>query len=137
MASLVVDSVLNPRCEHVVDCHDGVSIGTLCKILSSHSGRLIKTVGHSEWMTALRAEVESNALDHPFLPVLDWLEANMGQFTGSLSVGRPAAFNQRDTIAALDKSTRYLVDIGFLPSEDGSCRPVDQRNIPRFQRSSK
>jgi amino acid adenylation domain-containing protein/thioester reductase-like protein len=139
VASLVVDSVLNPRCEHAVDCHDGVSIGTLCKILSSCSGRLIKTVGHSEWMKALRAEVESNALDHPFLPVLDWLETNIRQFTGSLSVsvGRPAAFNQRDTIAALDISTRYLVDIGFLPKEVGSCRPVDLRNIPRFQRSSK
>ncbi|KAJ5752874.1 acetyl-CoA synthetase-like protein [Penicillium odoratum] len=137
MTSLLVESVLNPQGEQAVDCHDGVSIETLCRILSSHSGRLIRTVDHSEWMMALRADVENNALDHPFLPVLDWFEANMGQFTGPPPVEWPVAFNQRDTIEALDKSTRYLVDIGFLPSEDGSCRPVGQRNIPRFQRSSK
>ncbi|KAJ5628001.1 acetyl-CoA synthetase-like protein [Penicillium lividum] len=135
MTSLLVESVLNPQGEEAVDCHDGVSIEILCRILSSHSGRLIRTVDHSEWMIALRADVENNALEHPFLPVLDWFEANMGQFTPPLEW--PAAFNQRDTIAALDKSTRYLVDIGFLPSEDGICRPVGQRNIPRFQRSSK
>ncbi|CAI7627234.1 unnamed protein product [Penicillium glandicola] len=137
MTSLVVDSVLNPQGEQAVDCHDGVSIETLCKILSNRSGRLIKTVDHSEWMTALRADVESNALDHPFLPVLDRFQANMGQFTGSPPVKWPAAFNQRNTIAALNKSTKYLVGIGFLPSEDGSCQPVGQRNLPRFQRSNK
>jgi amino acid adenylation domain-containing protein/thioester reductase-like protein len=135
ITSLVIDSVLNPQGKQAVDCHDGVSIETLCRILSSCSGRRIRTVDHSEWMSALKADVETNSLDHPFLPVLDWFEANMGQFTDPSPVGLPAAFNERDTIAALDKSTRYLIGIGFLPSEDGSCRPVGQRNIPTFQRS--
>ncbi|KAJ5670060.1 acetyl-CoA synthetase-like protein [Penicillium maclennaniae] len=48
MASLVVNSVLRPQGKHAVDCHDGVSIESLCSILSWRSGRLIKTVGHSE-----------------------------------------------------------------------------------------
>ncbi|KAJ5449567.1 acetyl-CoA synthetase-like protein [Penicillium daleae] len=135
IASLVVESALNPNGEQVVDCHDGVSIGTLCRILSRRSGRIIKPMGHDEWMTALRLEVENNALDHPFLPVLHWLEANMGQFTRPPPVLRPTAFDQRDTIAALDKSSQYLLDIGFLPSGDGGCQLVDRRNIPRFQRS--
>ncbi|KAJ5921745.1 acetyl-CoA synthetase-like protein [Penicillium verhagenii] len=137
ISSLVVDSVLNPQGKEAVDCHDGVLIDTLCRILSNCSGRIIKTMDHSKWMTALRADVETNALDHPFLPVMDWFEANMGQFTGPPPEKCSTALNQRDTIAALDKSTRYLIDIGFLPSEGGSCRPVEQSNITRFVRSSK
>ncbi|KAJ5329053.1 acetyl-CoA synthetase-like protein [Penicillium brevicompactum] len=137
VTSLVVDSVLNPQGKQVVDCHDGVSVETLCKIISSCSGRSIRTVSHGEWMAALRADVERSALDHPFLPVLDWFEANMEQFTGPSLLEWPTAFNQRDTIAALDKSTRYLMSIGFLPCEDGSRMPVGQPSSPQFQRSSK
>ncbi|KAJ5766160.1 acetyl-CoA synthetase-like protein [Penicillium nucicola] len=136
ITSLVVDSVLNLHSEQALDCHDGVPIETFCKILSSCSGRTIKTIGHAEWMTTLRADVESHDMEHPFLPVMDWFEANIRQFMGSSLVKQSAGLSQRDTIAALDKSTQYLVDIGFLPREDGNCRPAEQRNHSRFVRSS-
>ncbi|KAI9044185.1 Nonribosomal peptide synthetase 8 [Aspergillus affinis] len=113
MASLVVDTVLNPQGEQAVDCHDGVSIETFCSILNNRSGRPVTTMDHSEWMTALRADIENNTLDHPFLPVLDWFEANIEQFMRPPPAGLPSLFNERDTVAALEKSTDYLVD-GFL-----------------------
>ncbi|CAG7915943.1 unnamed protein product [Penicillium olsonii] len=136
-ASLVAESVLRPQGEQMVDCHDGVSIETFCQILSSRSGRPIEVVCHSDWMANLRASVERNALDHPFLPVLFWFEVNIGQFTGPAPAELPCVFNKRDTIAALDESTRYLIYIGFLPSKDGSCRAVDQGQHAHFQRSSR
>ncbi|KAL4881917.1 acetyl-CoA synthetase-like protein [Aspergillus karnatakaensis] len=137
VAALVVDSVLDAEGDQVVTCHDGVSIETLCKLLSSRSRRPIKTVSHNEWMESLRVDVENNALDHPFLPVLGWFEANIGQFTEKAPVECTSLFDRRDIVAALDKSLEYLMNIGFFPCEDGIRGTVDLSNIPRFQRSSK
>ncbi|KAJ5727052.1 acetyl-CoA synthetase-like protein [Penicillium malachiteum] len=137
VAFLVVDSVLNPRGEQAIDCHDGVSLGVLCGIISQQSGRSIKLVAHDKWIMALRDDVESNALNHPFLPVLDWFEANLGHFMAPTPVTHITLFDQKDTIAALDKSIRYLLDIGFLRTKSGATRFVDEPKTPRFQRSNK
>ncbi|KAF3391432.1 Nonribosomal peptide synthetase 8 [Penicillium rolfsii] len=137
MALLIVESVLSPHGKKVIDCHDGVSIGILCSILSNQSGRPIKTVDHCEWVTALRADVEKHGLAHPFLPVLPWFEANIVQFTCMRPPEWSPAINQRDTIAALEKSTDYLLNIGFFPTGNETFRPLDQRSVRRFRRSCK
>lgn len=140
IAALVASSILRTQGKETVDCHDGISVAALCEILSACTGLTIKTICQEDWLTALRIEVENAGLDHPFLPVLDWFEANIWQFIEApptKSAGTPF-LDRRDTIAALEKSTEYLVSLGLLPmGRDGCSRSKDTNHtVPCFKRST-
>ena len=140
IAALVASSILRTQGKETVDCHDGISVAALCEILSACTGRAINTVCHEDWLIALRIEVENDGLDHPFLPVLDWFEANIWQFIEApptKSAGTPF-LDGRDTSAALEKSTEYLVSLGLLPmGRDGCSRSKDTNHtVPCFKRST-
>ncbi|PLB51453.1 acetyl-CoA synthetase-like protein [Aspergillus steynii IBT 23096] len=133
MAALVANSVLKEQCALTVDCHDGVSLEQICAILSSRTGLAIDTFSHQDWLAALKKDVEAKGLDHPFLPVLEWFEADSWQLLGSQSPPTGISpVGRRDSIVALERSTDYLVDIQYLPAKGGSRG--SGHNIEQFKR---
>lgn len=132
MAAMIAQSVLSEHDALTIDCHEGVSLEQICAILSAHTGLPIDTMDHQDWMAALKADVEHQGLDHPFLPVMEWFEANIWQFSGTQSQPSPKPpIETKDTIAALERSTRYMIDIGYLPSGGGMR---GSESSARFQR---
>ncbi|KAF5864379.1 hypothetical protein ETB97_007941 [Aspergillus alliaceus] len=104
--SLALGSIL--RRQHsttqVTDCRDGVHFFYFCDILSAKTGMKIRTVGHDEWLDTVKSNIEDEALDHPFLPVLDWFEENYWQFIpDACNPPENPLFDARDVYATIEK----------------------------------
>ncbi|KAJ5641334.1 hypothetical protein N7490_005334 [Penicillium lividum] len=78
VSSLISDVALHPDQYRAgtLACGDGVSASTFCSILSKKLKKHIQFIDHDRWMKILRDDVDNPDFEHPFLPVLEWVEDN-------------------------------------------------------------
>ncbi|KAF9883255.1 hypothetical protein FE257_003811 [Aspergillus nanangensis] len=138
IATLTVDTLLGRRhgvTNHVTDCRDGIFLFHFCDILSAKTGIKIQSVSDAGWMDAVRTDIENSSFDHPFLPVMDWFEANAWQFSPE-TCGPPERhlLDERETYVAIEKSVDYMVSIGYLPSNAPDA-PKVVNGMSLFRRS--
>jgi amino acid adenylation domain-containing protein/thioester reductase-like protein len=122
VSNLITDLFLQPEqyTSEIISCVDSVTISTFCDVLSKHMRIQIKKMNHQEWMELLKKDVEEADFDHPFMPILSWFEENTWQFECDQdSVPENRYFSQEETVAALDSSVRYMMDVGYLSHEPG------------------
>ncbi|KAJ5358205.1 hypothetical protein N7541_005363 [Penicillium brevicompactum] len=136
VSNLITDAFLEPEkyTSETMCCVDGVRVATLCEVLSKHMDISIKKMDHQEWMELLRKDVEEADFDHPFMPVLSWFKENIWQFECDPdSIPENRYFTSEETISALGRSVKYMMNIGYL-SKELNQNKVNSSTI--FSRSS-
>jgi thioester reductase-like protein len=137
VSSLITNVFLYPEqySSEVINCVDGVTVSTFCDAINRQMQMPIRRMGHQEWMKLLKKDVEEADFDHRFTPVLSWFEDNIRQFMVDQDhVPKNCYFGQKETIAALESSVRYMMDIGYLTQDKAHQRKQDKPAV--FTRSS-